>query len=68
MTVHEGVYHTPLGRLSMLDISAAAGIVRVPKRSASETSRRELSEEISFSADTPLVVEQSSLENPRKGV
>ena len=34
------VYHTPLGRLSMVDISMV-GIVPVPKRSALEASRRE---------------------------
>ena len=50
------VYHTPLGRHSMVDISTVSivgivgivGIVPVPKRLALETSRRQLSEEVSF--------------------
>ena len=38
------------------------------KRSALETSRRELSEVVSFGIDTLLVVEQSSFENRPRGV
>ena len=61
------VYHTPVGRFSMLGI-CTAGIVPVPKRSALEASRRELSEDASFGIGILLVVEQSSLENhPREG-
>ena len=40
-TWYDGVYHTPLGLFSTLDISTA-GIVSVPKRSVVEISRREL--------------------------
>ena len=44
-------------------------IVSVPKRSALESSRRELSEHVSFGNGTLWVVEQSSLENrPGGGV
>ena len=50
----------------MLDISTA-GIVSVPKRSALETSRRELSEDVSVGIGTLLVVEQSGLEKGRRG-
>ena len=39
-----------------------------PKRSALETSRRELSENVSFGIGTLLVAEQSSLENRLRGV
>ena len=39
----------------------------VPKRSALEASRRQLSEGISFGTGTLLVVEQSSLENLPEG-
>ena len=56
----DGVYRTPLGRFSMLDISTV-GIVSVPKRSALEASRRELSEDVSFGVGTLLFFEQSSL-------
>ena len=45
----------------MVDIPTV-GIVSVPRRSALETSRRELSEAVSFGIGTFLVVEQSSLE------
>ena len=56
----------PLGRSSMVDISTV-GIVPEPKRSALETSRRELSEDVSFGIGTLLVVEQSSFEKPPEG-
>ena len=46
----------------MLDTSTV-GIVSVPKKSALETSGRELSEDVSFGIGILLVVEQSSLEN-----
>ena len=52
---------SPLGRSSVLDISAIE-IVSVPKRSALETSRRELSENVSFGIGTLLVFEESSLD------
>ena len=56
----------------MLDISTAVGKMEVPKRSALETSRRELSEDVSFGIGTGtlLVVEQSqsSFENRPRGV
>ena len=60
---------------SALDISTAVvGLlttVSVPKRSALNTSRRELSEDVSFGIGTTgtwhLVVEQSSLEKPPQG-
>ena len=52
----------------MINISTV-GIVSTPKTSALETSRRELSEDVSFGIGTLLVVEQSSLENrPGGGV
>ena len=64
-TVYDGVYHTPLGRFSMLDISTF-GVVPVP-RSALAISRRELSEGVSFGVRTQLFVEQSSFESrPRR--
>ena len=50
----------------MVDISTG-GMVPVPKRSAFETSRRELSEDVSFGISTLLVVEQSSVENRPRG-
>ena len=50
----------------MVDISTV-GIVSVPKRSAWEISRRELSEDASFGTGALLVVEQSSLERPPQG-
>ena len=69
-TVYDGIYHAPLGRFSVLDMSRVVGIVSVPKKQALERSRRELSEDVSFGVGTVgalLVVEQSSLENrPRK--
>ena len=55
-------YITPLGRFPMVDVSTVlVGIVSVPKWSAWETSRRELSEDVSFGIDTLLVFEQSTL-------
>ena len=57
----------------MVDISIV-GIVPVPKRSALETSRQVLSEDVSFgigtvgTVGTLLVVEQSTLENRPRGV
>ena len=65
LTAHDGVYHTPWADFSMLDISTV-GPVSVPNRPALETSRRELSEDVSSyrSVLAPLLVaEQSSLEN-----
>ena len=49
-------------------LSVLVGIVPVPKRSALETPRRELSEDVCFRVGTLLVVEQSGLENCRAGV
>ena len=64
-------FHTPLGRLSMVDISTAVEIVPVPKRSALKKSRREFSEDMTLGSATIgslLVVEQLSLEiRPRRG-
>ena len=54
----------------MLDVSTV-GIVSVSERSAFETSRRQLSEDVSSGVDpvgTLLVVEQSTLENRPRGV
>ena len=42
-------------------------IVAVPKTSALETARRELSEDVSFGTGTLLAVEQSSLQNRPRG-
>ena len=53
----------------MVDISKV-GTVSVPKRSALEPSRRDLSEDVSFgigTIGTLLAVEQSSLENRPRG-
>ena len=61
------VYHTLLGRLSVVDISMV-GIVRVAKRWAVETCPQELFEDVSLGIGTLLVVEQSGLENGRGGV
>ena len=52
--------------ISMLDISTV-GTVPVPKWWASETSRRELSEDLSFGIGTLLPVEQPSLETRPRG-
>ena len=52
--MYDGVYHPPLGRFSMVDISTV-GIVSVPKRSALKSSRRELSEYVSFGIGSVLV-------------
>ena len=54
----------------MVDISTASGTVPVPKGSAVETSRQELSEGVPFGigTDTLLVVERSTLENRPRGV
>lgn len=67
--IPEYIYHTPpSGRFSMLDITTV-GLVSVPKRSASQTAGRELSEDFAFITCSPLVVEQPSLENgPRRGM
>ena len=51
----------------MLGISTV-GLVPVPKRSALETPRRELSEDVSFRIGTVSVVEQSGLEHRRGGM
>ena len=69
LTAYDGVpYITPpLGRFSMVDISTA-GVIPVPKRSALETSCRELCEDVLFGVVTLLVVEQSGLENCPGGV
>ena len=50
----------------MVDTSTG-GMVPVPKSSALETSRRELSEDVSFGISTLLVVEQSSWEKRPRG-
>ena len=60
------VRHTPLGRFCMHDISTIEK-VSVPNRSALQTFRRELYEDVSFGIGTLLVVEQSGLENHPKG-
>ena len=66
-TVYDnGVYHTPLGRFSILNISTVR-IASVSKRPELETSRPELSEDVSFGIGTLLVVERSSLENRPRG-
>ena len=43
-------------------------IVSMPKRSALEASRRELSEDVSFGVGAPLGVEQSGLEDRPRGM
>ena len=61
------ITHPPLDRYSMVGIYKVR-IVSVPKRPALATSRRELSENVSFGVGTIgtlLVVEQSSSENRR---
>ena len=56
------------GRFSVVDISTAVvEIVSVPKRSALELSRLEISGDVSFGIGTRLVVEQSSLESRPSG-
>ena len=68
-TVYDGVYHTPLGRFTMLDISTAAGIVSGAEKVGVGTSRRrDRSEDVSFGIGTHLVVERSSLENRPRSV
>ena len=61
------VYHAPLGRFSMVDISTAVRMVLVPKRSVLETPIREHSE-VSLGVGTLFGVEQSRLENLPRGV
>ena len=61
------VYHTPVGRFSMVDISTI-GVAPVRNIWALETSRRKLSEDISSGVDTLLVIEQPRFENCPKGV
>ena len=51
----------------MVDVSTV-GIVSAPKSSDLETSRRELSEDVSGGIGALLVAEQSSLGNRPKGV
>ena len=51
----------------MLDTSTAVGIEVAPKRSVLETSRLELSEDVSFDIETLVVIEKSSLENAPGG-
>ena len=69
-TAYDGVCLTPLDRFSKLDMSTALGLVPGLKMSASEISRRELSEDVSFGIGTGtlLVVEQSSLGKTAPGV
>ena len=45
--------------LTVVGIVGIVGIVSVPKRSAFETSRRDLSEDVSFDTSTLLDIEQS---------
>ena len=61
---HVTVYNTspPWADFSMVDISTV-GVVSVPQKSALETSRRGLCEDVSFGMDILSVVEQSILEN-----
>ena len=69
--VFGGFCDTPLIRFPMVDISpqVVGTAVLVRKRSAVETSRRELPEDVSLGIGTLLVVEQSSFEKtaPRGG-
>ena len=51
--------HAPWAVFSMLDVSTVGLVLRI-KRSALETSRRELSEDVAFGIDNLLVVEQPS--------
>ena len=70
-TVNDGVpwYITPRRAAFPWPISPQVEIVPVPKRSALETSRRQLSEDrIVRCFDIVLVVEQSSVENRPSGV
>ena len=58
---YDGVYH-----IHWVDFPCSASpLVSVPQRSAFETSRRELSEDVSFGIGTLLVAEQSSLILPQ---
>ena len=66
LPVYDRVYHTPLGRFSIVHISTV-GIAPLQKRSALETTRRQLSEDAAFGVGALLVVEQSSLvDRPRR--
>ena len=65
--VYKCIIHSPGPIFHHVDISTA-GIVPAPRRSALATSRRELSEDVSFGIGTLLVVEQSTLENRTRGV
>ena len=67
-TVYNGLYDTPLARFYMVDISTAVvEIVSVPKRSALETSVRELAEDVPFRIGSLLGVERWTLENRPRG-
>ena len=74
-TVRGGEYHIiipPWANVSMFDISTVVGIVAsVPNKSALETTRRELSEDVPFGIGTICtlwVVEHSSFEKSPRGV
>ena len=58
-TVHDGVYHTPLGGVSELDYSTTKR-VRIPNDASSESSRRHVSNAVLFDADTIPTVEIST--------
>ena len=60
-----GVYHTPLGRFSMVDISTV-GIVPLPKKVVVGSISSKASEDVLFAVGTLLVVKQSGLaDRPR---
>ena len=68
-TTPDGVYHTPLGRFPMLDISTVGTVSSVKKVDVrhlpiSESFRKT---HVSFGIGTLLVLEQSSLENRPRG-
>ena len=55
-TVHDGVYHTPLGEFSKLDCSTTKR-VSISNDASSESSRRDVSNAVLFGADTIPSVE-----------
>ena len=59
--------YTPVARFSMLD-TPAVGVVSVPKRWASKTSRRELFEGVPFGIGNPLGCREIELGKRPRGV
>ena len=66
ITVCDGEYHTPLGRFSELDCSTTKRLP-IANDTASESSRRDVSNPDLFGTDTTQTVEISGMENRLRG-